>query len=149
MSIELVNKISPYSIDISGVTVDEKPLIISKNKNLSLLQMDQTWSSLIVYEHQCNDLVNPLLLNELSSLQFIWIEEYSCMDISSLTISNLMNLQVIICFDHSFNNTNSLTLDSITSLMELCKDLPNLSLLRIDPNCFYETTTVTLSSYYS
>ena len=89
-------------------------MIISKKKNLSLLQTDNTWSSLIIYDNQCNDRSYPLQLNDLSSLQFIWIEEQSCMNISSLTISNLMNLQVIICLGRSFNNTTSLILDSIT-----------------------------------
>ena len=59
------------------------------------------------------DMSDELILNDYPHIQFIHIQRYSFMNISSLTISNLSELKLLVIEDNSFYETTNLTLSSI------------------------------------
>ena len=63
------------------------------------------------------DMSDELILNDYPHIQFIHIQSYSFMNISSLTISNLSELKFLIFEYGSFHKTINLTLSSIFSLI--------------------------------
>ena len=88
-SIELVNQIISH---IKQIESDDIPLIIENEDDIDKLN-DKNWSSIIVKEELFEEMEHELILNDYPHIQFIHIQEDSCKNISSLTISNLPELK--------------------------------------------------------
>ena len=108
-SIELVNQIIPQ---IKQIENDDNPLVIENEDDYAKLN-DKNWSSIIVKEELFEEMEDELILNDYPHIQFIHIQRYSFMNISSLTISNLPELRLLVFENGSFYKTTSLTLSSI------------------------------------
>ena len=108
-SIELVNQILPQ---IKQIENDDNPLVIENEDDYAKLN-DKNWSSITVKEKLFERMRNKLILNDYPHVQFIYIQEESFKNISSLTISNLPELKYLIFEKYSFYKTTSLTLSSI------------------------------------
>ena len=108
-SIELVNQILPH---IKQVENDDNPLVIANSNDYAKLN-DKNWSSITVKEGLFKEMGDELILNDYPHIQFIYIQEESFKNISSLTISNLPELKYMIFKFGSFSSTRSLTLSSI------------------------------------
>ena len=108
-STELVNQIIPH---IKQIENDDNPLVLENEDDYAKLN-DKNWSSITVKKELFEEMRDELILNDYPHIQFIYIQEDSFKNISSLTISNLPELKFLIIEDNSFYKTTSLTLSSI------------------------------------
>ena len=115
-SIELFNQIIPFVIQIDNDIVDDNPLVIENEDDISKLN-DKNWSSIIVKEGLFNEMRDALILNDYPHVQFIHIQKHSFESISSLTISNLPELKLLTFEGDSYKETTSVTLESIFLLL--------------------------------
>ena len=111
-SIELFNQIIPFVIQIDNDIVDDNPLVIENEDDISKLN-DKNWSSILVKEGLFRFMEYDLILNYYHHVQFIHIQNDSFKTISSLTISNLPELKLLVFEKNSFYETRRLTLSSI------------------------------------
>ena len=97
---------------MSNDIIDDNPLVIENEDDYAKLN-DKNWSSILVKEGLLQEMRDELILNDYPHVQFIYIQEESFKNISSLTVSNLPELILLVIEYNSFSETTSLTLSSI------------------------------------